>query len=426
MERVAKLDDSSPTIIPLARNWWPRTALRILLAVAVIGTLGVSLLLPSPGMHHFIYLANAFMHGSFAVNDLPSIYADKVVVGDNIYLPLAPLPGILLMPFAGIFGTGFDEQWLAYGFTVANLLLTWALLKRLAIESSVRRWLSLLFFSGTVYLSALVIGRSWFLAHMIAMTFLLLAINETLSQRRVWLVGVWMGLAFLTRSPTIFALPFFIWMLKPAQVTWRRPAWLFAAGAKLGLGLAVPFLFFFYYNYSRFGGPLETGYGHAFVGSPVLVDALKLGLFSLAHIPKNLYALLLAVPQAYPSLSAPALAFPYIYPSPWGMGIFFTTPAFVYIFAAKWHERLVRPAWLAVGLVLAPLITYYGVGWFQFGYRYALDLYPFLFVLTALGMARRFDSPARALVVISVVINIWGAWWQMIGFRALPWELLVR
>ena len=403
---------------------WLKTSLTICLAVAVLSTLGIGLSLRDNGIHHFVYLANAFVHGSFSVNNLPLDYADKVVVGDDTYLPLAPMPGILLMPVAGILGDQFDEIGLAYFFTLVNLLLLFVLLKDLEITSRLRQLLVMLFLCGTIYLSALAIGRSWFLAHIIATSFLLLAIHEVLTQKRPVLIGLWLGLAFLTRSPTIFSLPFFAWMLKPVETTWRRPTWLISPGLKIVLSLAVPLLFFLYYNYARFGSPFETGYGHAIVRGSTLADALKLGLFNPVHIPKNLYELLLAMPAAYPSNSAPVFTFPYFYPSPWGMGIFFTTPAFVYIFAANRLDRLVRAAWLAVGLILLPLITYYGVGWIQFGYRYALDLYPFLFVLTALGMARRFDNRARALVVISIVINIWGAWWQMIGFRALPWELL--
>lgn len=401
---------------------WP--LVRMLLAVAILSTLGVSLLLPKEENRHFIYLANAFIHGTFSVNNLPNTYHDKVLIANDIYLPLAPMPALLLMPFVGLLGLDFDELWLAYFFTASNVLFLRALLKRLAIPASLHRYLLALFLCGTIYLSALAVGRSWFLSHIIAVTFLLLAINETLSRQRPHLIGFWLGLAFLTRSPTIFALPFFVWMLKPNGSSLSEPRWLLAQGATMLLGLIIPLFFFFYYNSVRFNNPFETGYGQAIVGSSVLSDALKYGLFSPIHLPKNLYAFLLALPQAYPSFSASVLNFPYIYPSPWGMGLFFTTPAFCYIFGARQPERLVRAAWLAVGLVLVPLLFYYGVGWIQFGYRYALDLYPFVFILTVLGMTKHFNRIARLLIVLSIVINVWGAWWQMIGFRVLPPELL--
>jgi hypothetical protein len=168
---------------------------------------------------------------------------------------------------------------------------------------------------------------------------------------------------------------------------------------------------------------LETGYGLAALWGQTLPAARDAGLFSLAHLPKNLYALLLATPQAYPSLQAPVLAFPYLYPSPWGMGLFFTTPAFLYLWRARLRERMVRGAWLATCLVLIPIVTYYGVGWMQFGYRYALDAYPFLFVLMARGLGPRVTRAALALIALSVLINIWGAWWQIIGFGLLSPEL---
>jgi hypothetical protein len=397
---------------------------RVFLSVAILSGLGVSLFFPGETPRHFAYLADAFVHGSFSVNNLPSTYADKVLFAGNIYLPFAPMPGLLLIPFAGIFGLAFDEYGLAILFTVVNLLCIGLLLRRLQIPSDRHRFLLALFFCGTIYLSALFVGRSWFLAHILATTLLLFAILEALSRRRAWLIGVWLGLAFLTRGPTIFSIPFFIWMLMPADGSWSQPRWVLAQAAKMSLGLVVPLLFYAYYNYARFGNALETGYAYAIVGSPVLASALKYGLFSPAHLPKNLYTLLLALPQAYPSFSAPALNFPYIYPSPWGMGLFFTTPAFVYAFAANWRERVVRAAWLAIGLVLVPLVLYYGVGWIQFGYRYALDFYPFLFILVPLGLSRHLDWKALALIILSIVINVWGAWWQLIGFRMLPVELL--
>ncbi len=397
---------------------------RVLVSVAVLATVIGSLLRGWQGAHHFAYLADAFARGSFAVTGLPEGYPDKIVIGDAVYIPLAPMPAILLMPLAAVGGTAVDERWLAFAFTAANVLLANTLLERLAIPVARRRWLLLLFFCGTIYLAAFAIGRSWFLAQIVAVTFLLCAITETLGKRRAWLIGAWLGLAFLTRAPTIFALPFFLWMLKPAETSWRASRWLVTTVAQLAVGLALPMFFFLYYNAARFGNPLDTGYGHAVVGSAVLEAALQQGLFSPVHLAKNLYALLLAMPLAYPSFSAPVLVFPYIYPSPWGMGIFFTTPAFVYAFRADWRARVVRLAWLAVGLIAVPLLLYYGVGWVQFGYRYALDFYPFLFVLTARGIARRFDVTARALTVASVLINVWGAWWQMYGFWMLPPELL--
>jgi hypothetical protein len=91
------------------------------------------------------------------------------------------------------------------------------------------------------------------------------------------------------------------------------------------------------------------------------------------------------------------------------MGLFFTSPALAYLFRANLKKPFVQACWIGVVSVMLPIITYYGVGWVQFGYRYALDFIPFLLLLTALGLPRPMTNAARTLVLVSVAVNIWGA-----------------
>jgi uncharacterized membrane protein len=44
-------------------------------------------------------------------------------------------------------------------------------------------------------------------------------------------------------------------------------------------------------------------------------------------------------------------------------------------------------------------------GWTQFGYRYALDFYPFLFLLTIKVMGP--GKHAYLFVLLSVIVNLW-------------------
>jgi hypothetical protein len=91
------------------------------------------------------------------------------------------------------------------------------------------------------------------------------------------------------------------------------------------------------------------------------------------------------------------------------MGIFFASPALLFAFRADFRRRVVKACWLGVASIMLPLITYYGIGYVQFGYRYALDFMPFLILLTAFGLPDPMTNRARALVATSVVINMWGA-----------------
>jgi len=54
----------------------------------------------------------------------------------------------------------------------------------------------------------------------------------------------------------------------------------------------------------------------------------------------------------------------------------------------------------------------------QFGFRYAQDFYPFLFLLTVRGLGGRISFEAWVAIAIGVLINVWGMgatyfdWWQ--------------
>ena len=256
---------------------------------------------------------------------------------------------------------------------------------------------------------------SWYFSHIVAVFCLLLALREIFGRRRIMLVGFLVGLAAATRLTLIFSLPFFLWQVWFAsesagdshQLRTRNTISMLA-------GLGIPLAMIAAYNYACFGDALQTGYGLAVLGSVELKQARSHGLFSLVHLPRNLHFLLLQGPILYRSLRAPTLVFPYLQPSPMGMSIFLTTPALLLAFRARWAEPLVKACWLAVGCLLIPLLTYYGTGWIQFGYRYSLDLMLFLVLLVALGLGHPIGpigNRARLLIVLSVLINLWGTTW---------------
>ena len=63
-----------------------------------------------------------------------------------------------------------------------------------------------------------------------------------------------------------------------------------------------------------------------------------------------------------------------------------------------------------VGLIAVaiPIVTYWSVGWIQFGYRYSLDFLPFLAILVASGMRHRLDGLKIAVIALSCGVNLWG------------------
>ena len=363
----------------------------------------------SLGADHYVFLARRLVTGRLDVDNLPRFYGDYVVSNGHKYLPFGPLPALLLVPFLPLLNVGMPLVLAGYVFSAINVVLFYRVLKVAGISDERRHWATLLYFCGTPYLSVTLVGISTYFAHIVVTTFLILAIWEALGRRRILLVGLCLGLAAASRLTTLFTIPFFIWMLWPASASNESSSARAARLSALVGGVLVPLLLLFWYNYARFGNPMETGFGKAVLYRDVLYNARSVGLFSIAHVPKNLFMMLLQGPRPVGGDSTAVLRFPYIEPSRWGMGLFFTSPALLYIFRAPRRDRLVQACWVAVIVTMIPLITYYGIGYVQFGYRYALDFMPFLILIASRGFPTPMTPRARALVKLSVLINIWGA-----------------
>jgi hypothetical protein len=116
--------------------------------------------------------------------------------------------------------------------------------------------------------------------------------------------------------------------------------------------------------------------------------------------------------------------FPFLFPDGLGMSIFLTSPGLLYAIRAPWRSS--RTWWLAGSalFVLIPTLLYYGGGWLQYGYRYALDSIPFVWALCALAAARDegirealglpgagISTGWRLLIVFGVLIMSLGVWW---------------
>ena len=287
-------------------------------------------------------------------------------------------------------------------FGAVDVFLVWTLLGRMSIQGAFRVGLTILYGFGTVHYNASIIGTIWFYAHVVAEFGMLLALVEFFGQRRFALIGFYMGLAFLSRQATILGSSFFLgWLL------WERPERWLQKGLSFGLGFAPPFLFQSWFNWARFGEPMESGYMLQNYYSSVQAPAIeKYGLFNTSYIPKHLKLIFTGMPDFLPE-------FPFVRPNPEGMNIWLTTPAFFALFAANWLDIFVILSGLAAFAISLPAMIYTATGWVQFGYRYALDYLPFLFIAIASGLQRMPKILAWILIVLSVLVNIWGVYWSV-------------
>ena len=366
----------------------------------------------------FFYLADAFLHGRTWL-DVRLGPQDVILRNGHIYVPFAPFPAIALMPIVALTGPAVADQWetginAALAATVVGL--AWWFSGRAGVRSLVDRFLLavLMGFSTQIWWVT-TRGGVWHTGQLIATILTLACLVELWGSRRAWLIGLLAGAAFLSRAPLALAVPFYALLLAGDRI-WEPRRWPWREWVGLAAGVLPSIAFFFWYNAVRFGSPFESGYALATLAEWLEVQRRQ-GLFALAHVPMNLDYLFLKLPAFKPE-------FPFLFPDGLGMSIFLTSPGLLYAIRAPWRSS--RTWWLAGAaiFVLIPTLLYYGGGWLQYGYRYALDSIPFVWALCALAAARDegiretlglpgpgISTGWRLLIVFGVLVMSLGVWW---------------
>jgi len=370
---------------------------RYKLLIIVLAALFVFLLTKgsSPGQNHFVYLAEAFLHGRLGVTGGGTVLAEIVPYNGNFYVVYPPMPAVLLLPFVAVFGTSFDQGLMSVFLASLCIAATWFMLKKTGVNGNKAVWMTALFGFGTCFWFIASVGSSWYIEHVVAVLFLTLAMILALCKKSPFLTGLLLGFAFLSRLPVILSFPFFLFLFFEQKGTWKSRLRV-AAFFFIGLGILV--CIYELYNFGRWGVLSDLGY--------TLIPGIQQdpyfseGIFNLSYIPRHIYAIFFQGPILLNS-------FPYFEPNWMGLGLFFTTPAFIYIFKGPW-SKLSKYAAFAVVCILPILITHGTVGFTQFGYRFGLDFTPFLILLAAKGMRENLGWEEKILIILSILINLWG------------------
>ena len=437
--------------------------------------------------NHFVWQADAFVHGRFAIaypvvdgpfvngyfQDVMPLASDPGAPSTAL-LPFPPLAAILLMPFVAIWGLATDAQLFGVVLGAINVGLAWRMTTRLT-ESRAAAFLATLFFAfGTVAWYAAIIGTTWFLAHVVAMTFLFLGITlaldaerreqvrntlrvsaaaamdlaarsplaATFEQRSLFVAwgrrlfgqidlmqfaaGFVFGLAALSRLTIIFGAPFFLFV--GGGGSYRKRA------ISAGLGAAIPLLLLLVYNYVSTGHFFNPIYeylfqrqwrGQGYAPSDEYYGQKEWGPENPLYIPLNAVIAFFWPPTLFPNgtdcgLSLLRPSCPIAVPSQFGMSLFLTSPAYLiipFMAAVAWRQRVVIGALLAVLAIAVVNLAHFSQGWVQFGYRFSNDFAPFALVLVTIGIAwlgkKRWGLALVAvpLVALSILVNAWGVYW---------------
>ncbi len=353
--------------------------------------------LTSPGntpYDYFARLADAFLKGKYWIEENPPWLSELIPKDGRFYIVHPPMPTLLLLPFRVIFGGIFQQQFLAHIVGSLIAVLVYRISLKIKNDQKLALWSSIMIGTGSIIWYMSSVGSSWYLGQTTACLFLLLAIEKLLENKNTLLMGVFIGAAYLSRVHTIISLPFFLFNLKEKELK---------NILKIFLGIMPFFVFNSIYNYVRFGTILDKGY--ALIPNIFEEPWYQKGLVHPAYIPSHIKIILFGMPKIIEQ-------FPYIIPSWNGLAIWITTPGFILSLFAPIKKKLVKLAWLAVSLISLVIFSHGSTGFTQFGYRFAVDFYPFLIPLTILGAARiRNTKIYTFLVFLGFIVNLWGVLW---------------
>ena len=154
------------------------------------------------------------------------------------------------------------------------------------------------------------------------------------------------------------------------------------------------------YNYARFQSIFDFGYTHI----PNLSEEpwYRHGLFSLHAIPWNMYKLLFEGLEDIPN-------FPYLRPHSFGCSIFLISPFLFLLFREGGSYK--RVAWIAIAVLTFALWCHGNPGGWQFSYRYAIILLPWMFLLLVGNGPAKTSLIEISLFIVSVALNAIGTYY---------------
>jgi hypothetical protein len=278
-------------------------------------------------------------------------------------------------------------------------------------------------------------GGAWQIALGLALLGQAAALYFTLVRPLPLLAGAFFALAFGNRTELLITLPIYIYFLwrrsmfvgqalrLPAQgnrsgrptISASPASTMSAAGAWKNFRSAIqenfPMLIRFLivpvllalltaaYNFARFHSIFDFGYTHI----PEVRDEpwYAHGLFSIHAIPWNMYTMLF---QGFESISY----FPFIQPNGFGCSILLASPFLCLLFRRGGKYKVV--SWLVITVLTLVLWCHGNPGSWQFSYRYAMILLPWMFLLLTGNGPAKITASEVSLFAVSVAINAIATW----------------
>jgi hypothetical protein len=393
---------------------WIAIALSLLAAIAFYFSTHPTL----KDLDYTVEIASAFLHGDLGLKQKPPDWLNEMIPYGNIYYSAFPLGAVISMiPVALLQKASlihdFPARMLAALIAGACVYFFFQVTKAFGSDYSslkpkavVRRILLALFpIFGTWTWCNLGMAGAWQLALGFAMLGEIAALYFTLVRPSPFIAGAFFALALGNRTELLITAPFYIYLFwqrsnestsgqsrtRRVKRALRVNAWMVIDFLTLPVALC---LLTAAYNFARFHSMFDFGYFHI----PEVRDEpwYEHGLFSVHAIPWNVNKMLFEGFRDDPD-------FPFLSFDPFGCSIILSSPFLFLLFRSGGKYRVL--SWLVIGVLTFILWCHGNPGGWQFSYRYAMILLPWMFLLLTGNGPPTISSTEISLFAISVGIN---------------------
>jgi len=398
------------------RELWIALSLSLLAAVAFYFSTKATL----RDLDYTADIASALLRGHLGLREKPPDWLNEMIPWEGRYYSAFPLGAVLSMvPIALLQKVSLIHNFPAHILSAliagASVYFFFQLAKAfgpnyssLEGASLARRILLALFpIFGTWTWCNLGFGGAWQIALGLALLGQAAALYFTLVRPSPFIAGTFFALAFGNRTELLITLPLYVYFLwrHPNDTTfsWKKLKRAFRENTPmltrfLSLPVALALLTAAY-NFARFHSIFDFGYIH--IPEVRKEPWYEHGLFSVQAIPWNIYTMLF---QGTDSITY----FPYIRPNGFGCSIFLASPFLCLLFRQGGRYKV--PAWLVIAVLTFVLWSHGNPGSWQFSYRYAMILVPWMFLLLTGNGPAKLTISEVSLFAVSVAINGMATW----------------
>lgn len=416
---------------------------------------------PKP-QHYYDYtfrVADNILNGAIAFKEKQPSWLNEFVPFEGNWYSVFPLGGVIsMMPFAFFKSIDVIKEMPAAFISAlsASVICLFLLLiaRRYEIDFGKQILLVLGILFGTWMWTNETMGGAWQLALGFAMIGELGAIYFTVYDKRPFIAGIFFAIAFGNRTENLLTAPIFMYLLlrepqlqisdyksqtpetetenlnlkskkhnkhkrknaetkTETQESFIKKLKFEIARLKseiignrqsviknLAMFCAVPFILgvlTLIYNYVRFHSFTDFGYARI----PGVLDEpwYNHGIFSVWYIPGQAWEMLIKMWETRPN-------FPYFRPNGFSSSILFSSPFLFLLLRNGSRDKVLKYlSWLAIFILTLILWMHGNSGGWQFGYRYAMVLLPWIFVILLENSPKKITVPEIIFFTISFLLN---------------------